>query len=181
MTVFPNLPATVELDDLVQFSFGNPDAAHDQLIKDGMCICKIRPIEEFLRDNKSILVGDKGTGKTGVFELLRERRLAFVDPSGIKQKFVLINEQLNYRALKERIVSNIISKVSDDALKYQVVWELLIIYFVLQRVKALHEDLPAHFQKTIGDFEAAFPLEPTNFSARTYFSELISANSEPTK
>jgi hypothetical protein len=145
--------------ELAQFRFGNPDAAHDELIKDGMCICKIRPIEEFLKDTKSILVGDKGTGKTGVFELLRERKLTFEAPRGIKQKFVPINQQLDYRALKERIISNIVSKVSDEALKYQVVWEILILYSMLERIKAAEGELPQQLQRNVKDFEDAFPLD----------------------
>jgi hypothetical protein len=158
MSALQNLPSTVTVEDLARFHFGNPDAAHDELLKEAMCICRIRPVEEFLKDAKTILVGDKGTGKTGVFELLRDRKLKFIVPSSNRQRFVPINQQLDYRALKDRIVRNIVSKVEDEALKYQVVWELLILYFVLQDVRS-HGDLPAQLEKAITGFEETFPLE----------------------
>jgi hypothetical protein len=158
MSALQNLPSTVAVDDLARFHFGNPDAAHDELLKEAMCICRIRPVEEFLKDTKTILIGDKGTGKTGVFELLRDRKLKFIIPSSNRQRFVPINQQLDYRALKDRIVRNIISKVEDDALKYQVVWELLILYSVLQDIKSQSE-LPEPLDKAIRTFEETFPLE----------------------
>ncbi len=158
MSTLKNLPSTVAVDDLARFHFGNPDAAHDELLKEAMCICRIRPLEEFLKDTKTMLIGDKGTGKTGVFELLRDRKLRFTIPSSIRQRFVPINQQLDYRALKDRIVRNIISKVEDDSLKYQVVWELLILYSVLQDVKT-HGELPSQLDKAIKEFEETFPLE----------------------
>ena len=136
MLLFTNLPQRLSASNLEQFTFGNPDAAHDKLIKDAMCVCKIRPIQEFLEDEKPILVGEKGTGKTAVFELLREKRLRFKCPSQIKEVIIVpINQQLDYRALKERVVSNIASGVKDESLLYRVIWELLILYFVIERVK----------------------------------------------
>jgi len=59
MLFFTNLPQRLGANNLEQFTFGNPDAAHDKLIKDAMCVCKIRPIQEFLEDEKPILLGEK--------------------------------------------------------------------------------------------------------------------------
>ena len=72
-----DLPAQFDVAKLDEFSFGDPDGAHDRLIKEQLCVCRIRPLLEFLRDRKGILVGDKGTGKTCVFELLKEGTLRF--------------------------------------------------------------------------------------------------------
>ncbi len=161
MLFFTNLPQRLSANNLEQFTFGNPDAAHDKLIKDAMCVCKIRPIQEFLEDEKPILLGEKGTGKTAVFELLRENKLRFKCPPQIKEVLIVpINQQLDYRALKERVVSNIASGVKDESLLYRVVWELLILYFIIERVKAKWTDLPADLMKAINGFEAAFPINP---------------------
>lgn len=159
MSAFTNLPGHVPSERLREFTFGNPDAAHDDLIKETMCVCAIRPIEEFLKDAKPILVGDKGTGKTGVFELLRENKIKFAAPSDVRQIIIPIDQQLDYRTLKDRIVSHIVSGVKDETLRYRAVWELLILYFVIQKIKALGE-LPADLDKGIAEFEEAFPLDP---------------------
>ena len=132
MIPFTNLPATLDPADVAKFNFGDPDAAHDQLLKEGMCVCRIRPLEEFIKDTKTILIGDKGTGKTGVFELLRDGKLRFVVSSNYRQRLIPINQRLDYRALRDRVVRNIVSRVEDESLKYQVVWELLILYSILR-------------------------------------------------
>jgi hypothetical protein len=155
---FTNLPATLDPADVAKFNFGDPDAAHDQLLKEGMCICRIRPLEEFIKDTKTILIGDKGTGKTGVFELLRDGKLRFVVSSNYRQRLIPINQRLDYRALRDRVVRNIVSRVEDESLKYQVVWELLILYSILRWVKDAG-DMPAPLEKACTEFEQSFPIE----------------------
>lgn len=160
MLPFTNLPTQLGLEALGRFTFGNPDGAYDELVKDAMCLCKIRPIEEFLNDHKSILVGDKGTGKTAVFELLREGALHFRAPSQASQTIIIpINQQLDYRALKENVISNIVSGVKDESLQYRAVWELLILYFVIEKVKG-SSNLPSELTTAITKFEEAFPINP---------------------
>jgi len=171
MLPFTNLPAAVGVQDLGRFSFGNPDGAYDELVKDAMCLCKIRPIEEFLNDQKSILVGEKGTGKTAVFELLREKKLQFKSARHRGREIIIpINQQLDYRALKERVITNIASEVKDESLRYRAVWELLFLYFVIRRVKEM-PDLPDALVSGIKEFEAAFPINPAK---KGFFEILLS-------
>jgi len=49
MLLFTHLPERLGLESLGRFSFGNPDAAYAELIKDGMCLCKsARPVHHSL-------------------------------------------------------------------------------------------------------------------------------------
>lgn len=170
MIPFTNLPDRIGLTELRNFTFGHPDAAQDELIKDGMCICTIRPVQEFLQDQKSILIGAKGTGKTAVFELLCEGKLRFSGSDHTRKIILPINEQLDYRTLKERVITDIVPGVQDESLRYRAVWELLILYFVIQRLKALKlPAMPAELEKDIAEFEAAFPIH----GAKRKFFEIV--------
>ena len=113
----------------------------------------------------------KGLGKTAVFELLREKTLQFKSArQGRKAVIIPINQQLDYRALKERVISSIASGVKDESLKYRAVWELLFLYFVLKPVKEM-PDLPDDLVSAIKEFEAAFPINPAK---KGFFEILLS-------
>src|ERR1044071_2301372 len=150
-----NLPAEFDVSKLEDFSFGDPDGAHDTLIKKQLCVCHIKPLLEFLRDRKGILIGDKGTGKTCLFQLLKEGTLKFKKQNGETDEIIAIDEAVDYKALKEIVVHNVISKLKDDSLKYRLVWEILVLRKVVSALRKL-PNLPATVTRIIETFEAAF-------------------------
>lgn len=117
-----NLPPKFETSYLSNFNFGSPDGKDDPLLE--ACALKISPIAEFLDENKSILVGDRGAGKTAVFRLLSERKLSFVNTENLKQVYIPIDEDLGYKTLREHVNAQV--KDADEKSSYRIIWELFI-------------------------------------------------------
>ncbi len=56
-----NLPKTIDASKVLDsFEIGDVDASNDALLGYKQCICKIQPIREFLKGNKSIVLGHRG-------------------------------------------------------------------------------------------------------------------------
>lgn len=104
MYKFHNLPAKFKVQSLASFTFGMPDGKDDPILE--KCALRISPIAEFLDENKSILVADRGTGKTAVFRLLSEGALRFSNPEKLSQLYVPIDEDLSYKTLRDHITAH---------------------------------------------------------------------------
>lgn len=128
-----NLPATFPVQELSQFNFGDPDGKDDPILD--ACTLKIAPIVEFLDTNKSIMVGDRGTGKTAVFRLLSEGRFKFNNPDLKQQIYIPIDEDLSYRTLRDHIKANIKSATKENISSYRIVWELFIFSRCLDKLE----------------------------------------------
>lgn len=124
MQKFQNLPSKFPVQNLSKFTFGLPDGKDDPILD--ACALKISPVAEFLEENKSILVGDRGTGKTAVFRLLSEGKLKFNNPNEIEQIYIPIDEDLAYKTLRQHIVHQIKDVTNGEMSSHRIVWELFI-------------------------------------------------------
>ncbi|HJV25658.1 MAG TPA: hypothetical protein VJ673_08220 [Aromatoleum sp.] len=128
-----NLPGKFQVENLNKFVFGEADGKDDPLLE--TCALVISPVKEFLDENKSILVGDRGAGKTAVFRLLSERKIKFVNRENLKQVYIPIDEDLGYKTLREHVIAQIKDPTSQSSAQHRIVWELYIFSRCLDGLK----------------------------------------------
>lgn len=149
-----NLPNEFPLESLQKFSFGDPEGKDDPLLS--TCPLKIRPIIEFLDENKSIVVGERGTGKTAIFRLLSEERLKFRNDDKRTQIYIPIDEELAYRTLQEHVLNQIVDSTKKKSTSYRIVWELLFVSRCLDRLEKKYKNdsdlkgIKAKFNSVVG-------------------------------
>lgn len=154
MPMFENLPAKFPVSNLAKFNFGTPEGKDDPLLE--ACALRIAPIAEFLEENKSILVGDRGTGKTAVFRLLAEGKLSFNNPENFKQIYIPIDEELGYKTLKEHVTSKIKSPLNTKDAPHRIVWELFLLSRCIEELRSdfgrtqEFKDIEEGFYKALG-------------------------------
>lgn len=133
-----NLPNDFPLESFQKFSFGGPEGKDDPLLS--TCPLIIRPIIEFLDENKSIVVGERGTGKTAIFRLLSEDRLKFRNDNKRTQIYIPIDEELAYRTLQEHVLNQIKDLTGKKSTAYRIVWELLFVSRCLDRLEKKYKN-----------------------------------------
>jgi len=139
-----NFPEEFPLQKLDDFHFGAPEGKEDDLLENHICFCQIPPITEFLTERKSIVVGERGTGKTALFRLISDGRLGFSTDAGWRGIVVPIEEELDFKTFKSTIINRIRSTFTDDHVKYRIVWEVFILHRILTTLlaqKCLSRDL----------------------------------------
>lgn len=137
MNKHSNLPDRFPMSSLSDFNFGSPDGKDDPLLE--ACALKITPISEFLEENKSIVVGERGSGKTAIFRLLSDGKLAFKSTEKFSQIYVPIDEDLAYKTLREHVSFQVKDKTKSPEIPHRIVWE---IYFFSRCVDALSKEFP---------------------------------------
>lgn len=142
-----NLPKQITLQDLQKFDFGNIEANDDDLLFDS--VCKTSSIVEFQNGKKNIVLGEKGTGKTAIFRLLKEQKLTFNQSHGYKNVIISIDDNFQYKNIKGKVLRLIQTDVEEIDFKYQVVWELFLFYRCLEKLKTLNLELPTALQDAI--------------------------------
>ena len=142
-----NLPKQITLQDLQKFDFGNIEANDDDLLFDS--VCKTSSIVEFQNGKKNIVLGEKGTGKTAIFRLLREGKLTFNQNHGYKNIIISIDDNFQYKNIKGKVLRLIETDVEEIDFKYQVVWELFLFYRCLEKLKSLNLELPTSLRDAI--------------------------------
>lgn len=126
-----NLPDRFPLSALDKFDFGDAEARDDNLL--ALCPVPTGSMNDFLIDKKDIVLGFRGTGKSAIVRLLMERKLRFRTDEGWEPILVCLDEEFDYRAIREHLYKHADSDRS-RALACRVVWELLIIYRALQTI-----------------------------------------------
>lgn len=160
-----NLPKTFPLHALEDFSFGDAEAKLDELLENPICFCKINGINEFLKGKKSIVVGERGSGKTALFRLVTNNKLNFKREKNEKHIIIPIEEELKYKSVKNQIISKILSYVKEDAVKYRIVWELFIMHHILADLsKEYPAIMPDSLAKAINDYESIFEVSSKKLS-----------------
>jgi hypothetical protein len=120
-----NLPDRFPLSNLSKFYFGEPDGKDDPLLEN--CLLRITPVVEFLEESKSIVVGDRGTGKTALFRMLAERKLHFKSTGKLTQHYVPIDEELAYKTLKHHITTHVRDPINTLDAPHRIVWEIFLL------------------------------------------------------
>ncbi|WP_298368663.1 hypothetical protein [uncultured Lutibacter sp.] len=133
-----NLPKEITLENLYKFNFGDIEANNDELLFHS--VCKTSSIIDFLTGKKNIVLGEKGTGKTALFRLLKEEKLKFQNHHGYKNLIIPIDDNFQYKNLKGKILKLIQTESDEDVFKYQIVWELFLFFKMTQRLEKL--DIP---------------------------------------
>lgn len=152
-----NLPESISIEQLRQFKFGDADAAQDELIMKEECICATPAAETFLRNNSSILVGERGTGKTGLIRLLMAGRLRLVAKGESKQHYIKIDQKLNYKILNDGVIPNVISRFKDASLSHMLLWEIWIASLLIEKVEEIG-DIPKELASEIKFFRDFFEI-----------------------
>lgn len=124
--MFLNLPERMDASMLAKFDLGSSDAVKDKLLQD--CYCDIPPIQTFLQDRHSILVGAKGSGKTAVFTLLKNKHLKFEGRKKEDTLIITIDEPIEYATAAIVIEEGLKSKIRDHVVRYQFLWEVYVLY-----------------------------------------------------
>lgn len=142
-----NLPKKITLQDLQKFDFGNIEANNDDLLFDS--ICKTSSIIEFQNGKKNIVLGEKGTGKTALFRLLKEQKLSFNQKHGYNNVIIPIEDNFQYKNIKGKVLRLIQTDIEEVDFKYQIVWELFLFYRCLEKLKSLNQELPSSLKDAI--------------------------------
>lgn len=129
---FSNIPEKFPIACLSKFDFGSPDGKDDPLLL--ACMLKITPIAEFLEENKSIVVGERGAGKTALFRLISDGKLKFHTTEKFTQIYVPIDEELAYKTIREHVAHQIQDSAKSPEISHRIVWEL---YFLSRCIDAL--------------------------------------------
>jgi hypothetical protein len=119
-------PKSFPVNALDLFSIGDVEGKNDTLLEE--CLCEIAPIREFLLGKKDIVLGERGAGKSALFRTLSEGRLKFVTPNGKTYAVLALDENIEYKQLKDLIENKIAAAGDKPSIKYQFIWELFITY-----------------------------------------------------
>lgn len=130
ITPFPERFPTKVLE---HFNIGEVEPSLDELLLP--CFCDTPAIERFLRANKGILLGGKGTGKTALFTLLKHGDREFANPRRARQRLIAIDSDVEYSRLKYAALSTIKSDIPDEDIQFRYLWEIYIIYCLLVELK----------------------------------------------
>lgn len=136
-----NLPKSISRDNLQSFDFGDVEANDDNLLIDS--VCRTSSMIEFLGGKKNIVLGEKGTGKTALFRLLKENKISFKKKNGFKNILIPIDDNFLYKNIKGKVLKLIDTDSEDESFKYQIVWELFLFYKIINELNNLTEALPA--------------------------------------
>lgn len=127
-----NLPDRFPVSALDKFDFGDVEAKDDKLL--ALCPVPTGSMNDFLLDKKDIVLGFRGTGKSAIVRLLMDKKLQFITDEGLESVLICLDEEFDYRAIREHLHKHADSDRS-RLMACRVVWELLIIYRALQTVR----------------------------------------------
>lgn len=136
MTKKEKLP-DFDTSKLANFIFGDPEAKTDEILSS--CFQKVRGVEEFLSGSKTIVLGERGAGKSALFKLISEGALAFkTEKEKVRKTIVIpIDDDLEYLAIANVIEERFSDQTKRRHGKYRYLWEL----YILSRIAdSLYED-----------------------------------------
>lgn len=142
-----NLPKEISIARLQRFNFGNIEANNDDLLFD--CICRTSSVAQFINGTKNIVLGEKGTGKTALFRLIKEEKLKFNPKNGFKNIIIPIEDNFHYKSIKGKILNLIKTNSEDTNFKFQLVWELFLFHKITQHLKNSQFELTSTINKGI--------------------------------
>ena len=142
---------------LKAMDFGSLDGESDRLIREELCICKIKPIRDFLQDRTSILLGERGAGKSAVFQLLATKGLSFQGLDDQTDFVALINGSIEYKSFDASVERMVKSSSGEDRHRHRIVWELFLLHYLRNELKALG-DLPKELNNSIEFLEKSFHI-----------------------
>lgn len=161
-----NLPDRFPVAALDKFDFGDAEARDDNLL--AFCPVPTGSMNDFLIDKKDIVLGFRGTGKSAIVRLLMERKLRFKTDEGWEPILVCLDEEFDYRAIREHLYKHADSDRS-RLMACRVVWELLIIYRALQTIREHSDSSDSTINEYIKDIDVLLGVT----KAKPRFLEII--------
>lgn len=140
---------------LSNFHFGTADAQSDEVLT--FCFQKINGVTEFLNGTKSIVLGERGAGKSALFKLISENTIQFNTKRNNSRidLIVPLNDDLDYISISQAIDTRFIGKSIKPHSKYRFLWELYILDRVIKRLEELKIEKNLEFLELKKDVERA--------------------------
>jgi hypothetical protein len=164
------LPEKIPTSILSSFEFGEVEPSNDDLLL--ACYCDTPPIERFLTSNRSIILGGKGTGKTALFTLLKQKDREFINPKKAKQRIIPIDTDIEYTRLRYTVLKSIKSDIPDEDIQFRYLWEIYVLYRVINELKRGNFFLDAKAKKDTQAFLDIFDPEKKNMSLFDFLTSI---------
>ena len=131
--MFTNLPESIDHSKIRELFFGYEEANEDDLLEDPVCFCELSSVADILSNKKTYILGNKGTGKTALFRLIKENRLELKVKECKKIFIIPIEEEYDFSLIGERIFKSI--KIDgENTIKYRSLWEIYTLYRILNKL-----------------------------------------------
>lgn len=141
-----NLQDPYPLECLASLNLGSMDGHRDQLVEKGFIMTK--SINKFLQDRHSIIIGPFGSGKSALFNLLRNK--SDILEQYQKDLIVTIDEQVQFEAL--RSASQIYFPSLSEGLTFQLLWKFQICRRISEELARLDNFPSTDQEKYISEF-----------------------------
>lgn len=124
---------------LSSFQFGDRDGKFDDVLLHSPIM--VRGAREFLAGNKSIVLGERGAGKSALFKLIAQGIFKFAElqDKSVKPLVVAIDDEIKYLAVANAVHDRFEDRASKPNGKYLFMWE---IYILMSVVHQLNEAYP---------------------------------------
>ncbi len=152
-----DLPPYILSKSLERFDIGNQEAIRDDLLS--RCYCEIAPVRRFLQGDKDYLLGVKGSGKSAVFRLLLEKKIAFENKSNLNQIIVPIDQDIDYLSVKYHLQKSLGSAIEDDDVRARFIWEIYILYRMVTSLLASNLEIDKDTHKSMNDVASYFSFK----------------------
>lgn len=123
------LPTRFPIESLHKFEFGNFDGNIDQLLFE--TFCKTSFTNQCVLNKKTIILGHRGTGKSAIYSLIKNKKLPLNNNKNSKIRFIGISDELRYVDI-DRIMENDFGIYNyPEDYKYSLLWDLYILFKIL--------------------------------------------------
>lgn len=156
-----NFPESISTSILNNFTFGDAEARDDALLKN--CHIQTSAINELIQDNKDIVLGHRGTGKSAIVRLFEEGVFSFKKEQNQKSIIIVFDEEFNYRSIKSHLTENAF-KNQDQELICRAVWEIIILYRAMLKANEEIREADSTLKSHIKDIEALLGLSTKKVS-----------------
>lgn len=161
-----DLPKEFPLANIAKLYFGTAEAKDDDLLL--KCATPLPLFRDIAMGKKDIIHGYRGTGKSSIVRLFQEGILNFEVDQEYVPKVLVIDDELEYRAIRDYLDRQKGFGTSSKLL-LRIVWDILISYRSMKFVCELLNDDDATLRKNINEIDALFGVSERNIS----FVELL--------
>ncbi|MCG6150334.1 hypothetical protein LFX15_18700 [Leptospira levettii] len=155
-----NLPNSISVSKLKNFYFGDADGIHDQLLDHAYVFCGTSPFIQISKARKRIILGPKGSGKTAMFRLMRDKKI-HIQCESDELRTIGIQADLNLKTLKEFVLSriNLHTKKNDLLLKYRLTWEIFLMLRIFEELAEIGITLPEKLKEFNEKLQSIFSFK----------------------
>jgi hypothetical protein len=156
-----DLPKEFPLSSLQSIDLGMAEARDDELLI--QCVTKLPLFNEITSGKKDIIHGYRGTGKTSIVRLFSEGVLNFDGDSGYKSLVLVIDEELEYRSIRDHLNKHV-ENGTEPALLLRIVWDLLICFRSMKFLQQYIGDTDSTLRENIKRIEELFGVRKSKAS-----------------